>query len=56
MADLLNGAQISLVEEKENPGQDLWLSQKRVHIDVHRPSADCHHWRNKENSCTEPLL
>ena len=56
MADLLNSAQVSLVEEKENPGQDLWLSQKCVHVDVHRLSADYHHWQNKENSCTQPLL
>ena len=56
MADLLNSAQISLIEEKENPGQDLWLSQKCVHVDVHRLSADYHHWQNKENSCTQPLL
>merc|ERR1711962_1629102 len=40
MTNLLNGAQVSLVEEKENPGQDLWLSQKYVHINVHRLSAD----------------
>ena len=49
-------AQISLIEEEENPGQDLRLSQQRVHVDVHRPSADYHHWQNKENSCTQPLL
>ena len=56
MADLLNGAQLSLIEEEENPGQDLRLSQQSVHVDVHHLSADYHNWQNKENSCKQPFL